>query len=113
MILPEGTDLKEPHRRLNISSAYPDVLPDVRSKAPRTQYVCALDALYDSGLLSPPYLNVIALPDPLSLLSLDGIGKKRSSSIIFYDQSHICVYTHMIVINIDNLFASVQFLSLL
>ena len=52
------------HRRLNISSAYRDVLPDVRSKASRTQYICALGALYDPGLLSPPYLNVIALPAP-------------------------------------------------
>ena len=80
-----------------------------------SQYICALGALYDPGLLSPPYLNVIALPDPLSLLSLDGIGKKQSSAIMFChsDQSHTCVYTHMIVINIDNLFASVQFLSLL
>ena len=93
-MLLQGTHPKEPHRRLNNSGAYRDVLQDVRSKAPRTQYICASDALYDPGLLSPPYLNVIALPAPLSLLSLDGIGKKRSSSIIFYDQSHICEQSH-------------------
>ena len=93
-MLLQGTHLKEPHRRLNISGAYRDVLPDVRSKAPRTQYICALGALYDPGLLSPPYLNVIALSGPLSLSSLDGIGKKPSSSIICYDQSHICEQSH-------------------
>ena len=94
LMLLQGTHLKEPHCRLNISSVYRDVLPDVRSKAPRTQYICALGAWYDPGLLSPPHLNVIALPAPLSLLSLYGIGKKRFSSIIFYDQSHICVQSH-------------------
>ena len=95
MMLLQDTYLKEAHRRLNISRAYSDVLPDVRSKAPRTQYICALGALYDPGLLSPPHLNVIALPAPLSLLSLYGIGKKQSSAIIFChsDQSHMCTVT--------------------
>ena len=52
MMLLQGTHLKASRRRLNISSVYPDVLPDVRSKAPRTQYICTLGALYDPGLLS-------------------------------------------------------------
>ena len=93
-MLLQGTHPKEPHRRLNNSGAYRDVLQDVRSKAPRTQYVCALDALSHPGLLSPPYLNVIALPATLSLSSLYGIGKKPFSSIICYDQSHICEQSH-------------------
>ena len=63
-MLLQGTHLKEPQCRLNISSVYRDVLPDVRSKAPRTQYICALGAVYDPGLQSPPHLNVIALPAP-------------------------------------------------
>ena len=94
-MLLQGSHLKEPQCRLNISSVYRDVLPDVRSKAPRTQYICALGAVYDPGLLLPPYLNVIALPAPLSLLSLYGIGKKQSSAIIFChsDQSHMCTVT--------------------
>ena len=44
LMLLHGTHLKEPHRRLNISWVYRDVLQDVRSKASRTQYICALGA---------------------------------------------------------------------